>query len=52
MAKPATDKGEPQFVRRVLIVLGLASLFLLAWLQVRGHFDGMERDRTAPRADE
>jgi PAT family beta-lactamase induction signal transducer AmpG len=33
-------------------VVTIPSLFLLAWLQVRGHFDGMERDRTAPRADE
>ena len=31
MANKAADSGERQFIRRVLIALGLASLFLLAW---------------------
>ena len=31
MAKPQSASGESQFIRRTLIVLGLVSLFLLAW---------------------
>lgn len=31
MAKPQSKSGEGQFIRRTLIILGLVSLFLLAW---------------------